>query len=181
MSRLSQRYQTEIIPQLQTEFGVKNVHLVPRVEKIIVNVGLGRATQDSRVTEVATTTLRKVTGQQPIPTKAKHSIASFKLRQGQKIGLKTTLRRERMYEFLDRLISVVIPRVRDFHGLSVKAFDPHGNYTIGLPDQSVFPELTFEEMPVMHGLEVTIVTTGTNREQSARLLELLGLPLERSQ
>src|SRR5690606_21254119 len=150
MSRLKQLYIGNIVPGLQKELSLANVHQVPRLEKIVVNVGLGKAKDDKKLMEVATNTLRKITGQQPVETVAKQSIASFKLREGNKIGLKVTLRDERMYEFMDRLINIVLPRLRDFHGVSNRAFDKSGNYSIGLVDQSVFPELTFDETTTTH-------------------------------
>lgn len=178
-ARLEDKYKKEVAPALKNEFGFSNVHQIPRVEKIVINVGAGRATSEARLLEVATNTLRKITGQQPVQTKAKSSIASFKLREGQAIGLKVTLRSVRMYEFLDRLISIVLPRSRDFRGLSLRAFDPMGNYSIGLSDQSIFPELPYEDTAFTHGLQINIVTSTRDKAQSRRLLELLGMPLER--
>ena len=180
MSRLGKYYLKEAVPKLKSEFGIANIHQVPKIEKVIINVGLGKTSGDKRSMESATNTLRKITGQQPIATTAKHSIAGFKLREGQPIGLKVTLRRGRMYDFLDRLIGVVAPRMRDFHGLSRGAFDSSANYSIGIPDQSVFPELSYEDTAFTHGLQVTIVTSTDDLRQSSRLLELIGLPLERS-
>ncbi len=180
MTELQKRYQQEIIPKLRDEFQIKNPHQLPRLLKIVVNVGFGGRQQDSKLIETVEKTLRKVTGQAPVFTLSKHSIASFKLRQGQKIGLKVTLRRDRMYDFLERLIRVTLPRVRDFHGLARTSLDKSGNYTIGFADQAVFPELTYEDTPLSHGLEITLVTSSTDPAQALRLLELLGLPLERS-
>lgn len=179
MTRLADTYQKQIVPKLKEEFEIKNVRQVPKLEKIVMNVGFGKAQSDSKIAEIITNTLRKVTGQQPLSTAAKHSIAGFKLRQGQKIGLKVTLRRARMYDFLDRLVNVTLPRVRDFHGLARASVDKSGNYTFGLSDQAVFPELTYEDTIVTHGLEITLVTSTSDRTQSLRLLELLGLPLEK--
>ncbi|HVU59547.1 MAG TPA: 50S ribosomal protein L5, partial [Candidatus Saccharimonadales bacterium] len=150
-----------------------------RLEKIVVNVGLGRAKEDKKVMDAATNTLRKITGQQPIQTTSRKSIASFKLREGQKIGLKVTLRGDRMYEFMDRLISIVIPRLRDFHGVSAKAFDRQGNYSFGMTDQSVFPELTFDETTVAHGLQVVFVIRSDSPAHSRALLEKFGMPFEK--
>ena len=164
---------------LQKSLGLKNVNQVPRLEKIVLNIGLGRGKDDKRLFETAATTLRKITGQQPMETTARKSIAAFKLREGNKIGLKVTLRGDRMYEFLDRLIAIVMPRLRDFHGVPRGAFDPKGNYSIGMRDQSVFPELTFEDTAVTHGLQINLVTTATNQEQGKALLELLGMPFEK--
>src|SRR5215472_11109075 len=142
--RLRAQYNAKFAAALKEELGLANAHQVPKLEKIVVNVGLGRAKDEKKYMEVATNTLRKITGQQPVETVAKKSIAGFKLREGNKIGLKVTLRGDRMYEFMDRVITVVLPRLRDFHGVSVKAFDKSGNYSLGFIDQSVFPELTFE-------------------------------------
>lgn len=179
-SRLEKHYQKEVVPKLMSELGYSNVHQVPRIQKVVLNVGAGRAVTDNKIMETATTTLRKITGQQPLETKAKSSIAGFKLREGQKIGLKVTLRRLYMWEFIDRLISVVLPRTRDFRGLSRKAFDRDGNYSIGVRDQSVFPELTYEDTASIHGLQINIVTSSSDKVANQRLLELLGFPLERT-
>jgi large subunit ribosomal protein L5 len=178
-ARLRQQYAATIAKELQKELGIENAHEVPRVEKITVNIGLGRAKDDKKTLEVAANTLRKITGQEPIDTIAKKSIAGFKLREGNKIGLKVTLRGDKMYEFLDRLITIVLPRLRDFHGVSAKAFDRQGNYAIGLTDQSVFPELTFEETTTPHGLQA-IMTIKANEPAHARaLLEKFGMPFEK--
>jgi large subunit ribosomal protein L5 len=178
-ARLRARFNSSIAKDLQKELSLKNVHEVPRLEKIVVNVGLGRAMNDKKVMETATNTLRKITGQQPIQTTAKNSIAGFKLREGNKIGLKVTLRGDRMYEFIDRVINLVIPRLRDFHGVSAKAFDKQGNYAIGFIDQSVFPELSFEETTTSHGLQVIFVINAKEREHARALLEKFGLPFEK--
>lgn len=180
MSRLNDTYTKQVVPKLREEFKLANTHQVPQITKVVVNVGVGRATQDKKALEYAANTLRKITGQQPIQTYSKRSIAGFKLREGAAIGLKVTLRRERMYDFLDRLISIVLPRLRDFRGLSRKAFDPQGNYSIGLKDQTVFAELTYEESTITHGLQINLVTNSADQKLNERLLELLGLPLERS-
>lgn len=176
MPRLKASYNEQIVKELMSELGLTNPHDVPRVRKIVVNCGLGRGKDDKRLMEVATNTLRKITGQQPIQTTAKNSIASFKLREGNKIGLKVTLRDERMYEFMDRLINLVIPRLRDFHGVSAKAFDRQGNYAIGFTDQSVFPELSFEETSLAHGLQVIFVIQAKDKDQARALLEKFGMP-----
>lgn len=178
-ARLRAQYNTTLAKELQAELGLSNPHQVPRLEKIIVNVGLGKAKDDKKVMEVATNTLRKITGQQPIETVAKNSIAGFKLREGNKIGIKVTLRGERMYEFADRLISLVLPRLRDFHGVSAKAFDQQGNYSLGFVDQSVFPELTFEETTTAHGLQVVFVIRAEEKAHSRALLEKFGMPFEK--
>lgn len=177
--RLKKLYQEEITPQLQKELNLDNVHQVPRVEKIIVNVGLGRAQGDKKMFEAATNTIRKITGQQPVETIAKQSIAGFKLREGSKIGLKVTLRDDRMYEFMDRLINIVLPRLRDFHGVSPRAFDKSGNFSLGLTDQSVFPELSFDETTTLHGLQVVFVIKCHETSQSRSLLEKFGVPFEK--
>lgn len=177
--RLRQQYNQTIAKELLKDLGLKNLHQVPRLEKVVVNVGLGKAKDDKKVMEVATNTLRKITGQQPIETVAKNSIAGFKLREGNKIGLKVTLRGDKMYEFTDRLISLVIPRLRDFHGVSAKAFDRQGNYSLGLTDQSVFPELTFEETTTAHGLQVVFVINCEEKAHARALLEKFGLPFEK--
>lgn len=179
IARFRQQYDETIAKELQQELGLKNPHQVPRLEKIVVNCGLGKAKDEKRIMEVATNTLRKITGQQPIQTTAKNSIAGFKLREGNKIGLKITLRGERMYEFLDRVITTVLPRLRDFHGVSVKAFDGQGNYSIGFVDQSVFPELSFEETTPPHGLQVIFVIKCKEKAHARALLEKFGMPFEK--
>jgi len=179
VARLQNDYNTKFVPELQKELELANVHQVPRLEKIVINVGLGRAKDDKKVIEAAKNTLRKITGQEPIETVAKNSIAGFKLREGNMIGLKLTLRGTRMYEFVDRLINIVLPRLRDFHGVSAKAFDKQGNYSIGMTDQSVFPELSFEETTTTHGLQVVFVVKAQNRDQSRALLTKFGMPFEK--
>lgn len=178
-ARLRVRYNQELAKQLQQELGLKNPHEVPRLEKIVVNSGLGRAKDDKRILETAANTLRKVTGQQPVDTYAKNSIAGFKLREGNKIGIKVTLRGDKMYEFADRVINLVLPRLRDFHGVSVKAFDKQGNYSLGFTDQSVFPELSFEETTPAHGLQVIFVIKCKEKEHARALLEKLGMPFQK--
>jgi large subunit ribosomal protein L5 len=178
-ARLRSQYNATLAPELQKELGLKNPHQAPKLEKIVVNIGLGRALNEKKLMEVATNTLRKITGQQPVQTAAKNSIAGFKLREGNKIGLKVTLRGERMYEFLDRVINVVLPRLRDFHGVSAKAFDGQGNYSIGFTDQSVFPELSFEETTTAHGLQVILVINCEEKAHARALLEKFGLPFEK--
>lgn len=179
MPRLKRLYRETLQQALVSELGLKNLHQVPRLEKIVLSVGLGRAKEDNRAKELALNTLRKITGQQPIETAAKHSIAGFKLREGQKIGAKVTLRGDRMYEFLERLIQIVLPRVRDFHGVSAKAFDRSGNYNLGIVEQSVFPELGFEDVSLLHGLQITVVITGGSPEHSRALLAGLGMPFDK--
>lgn len=177
--RLKQQYHDVIAKQLKDELGLSNLHEAPRLEKIVINVGLGRAKDDKRLLEVAQNTLIKITGQKPIQTVAKQSIASFKLREGSKIGLKVTLRDGRMYEFADRFINLVLPRVRDFHGVSAKAFDKQGNYSVGLADQSVFAELTYEDTATPHGLQVVFVINAKDPGHSRALLEKFGVPFEK--
>lgn len=177
--RLKKLYVDEIAKQLKDELNLSNLHEAPRLEKIVINVGLGRAKDDKRLIEVAENTLSKITGQKPVHTLAKQSIASFKLREGSEIGLKVTLRDARMYEFSDRFINLVLPRLRDFHGVSAKAFDKQGNYSIGLIDQSVFPELTYEDTTTAHGLQVVLCIKSKNPAHARALLEKLGVPFEK--
>ena|SRR3989344_3730922 len=177
--RLKKLYVTEVTRQLKDELKLANIHDVPRLEKIVINVGLGRAKDDKRLLEVADNTLMKITGQKPVRTVAKQSIASFKLREGSKIGLKVTLRDARMYEYADRFINLVLPRLRDFHGLSAKAFDKQGNYSIGLSDQSVFAELSYEDTATPHGLQVVFAIKSKSPQHARALLEKFGVPFER--
>lgn len=180
-ARLREEYNTKFAGELMKELGLTNAHQIPRLEKITVNIGLGRAKDDKKLMEVATNTLRKVTGQEPMETVAKKSIAGFKLRDGNKIGLKVTLRGDKMYEFLDRLVTIVLPRLRDFHGVSLKAFDRQGNYSLGLTDQSVFPELTFEETTTAHGLQAVFTIKAQSPEHSQALLAKFGMPFEKKE
>ncbi len=181
VARLKDLYNTQYARELMEELGYKNFHQVPRLEKVVVNVGLGRAKDDKKILETAANTLKKITGQQPIDTFAKLSIAAFKLREGNKIGLKVTLRGNKMYEFTDRVINIVLPRLRDFHGVKATAFDKSGNYSIGFIDQSVFPELTFEETTTVHGLQVVFVVRAESVEASRALLTKFGMPFEKEQ
>lgn len=178
-ARLRAEYNDKFVAELVKELGLTNVNQVPKLEKIVLNIGLGRAKDDKRMMEIATNTLRKITGQEPVQTTAKNSIAGFKLREGNKIGLKVTLRGERMYEMLDRLVNVVLPRLRDFHGVSAKAFDKQGNYSIGLTDQSVFPELTFEETTTPHGMQFVLVIKSEDPSHARALLTKFGMPFEK--
>jgi large subunit ribosomal protein L5 len=178
-ARLRLQYQTTIRQELLKELGLKNIHQVPKLEKIVVNTGLGRAKDEKKLLEVAGNTMRKITGQQPVETIAKNSIAGFKLREGNKIGLKVTLRADKMYEFMDRVINIVIPRLRDFHGVNPKAFDGQGNFALGFTDQSVFPELSFEETTTAHGLQVIFVIRAQEKAHARALLEKFGLPFEK--
>ena len=178
-ARLKTAYNQKIAKELQKELKLANIWEVPRLEKIVINCGLGRAKDDKRLMEVAANTVRKITGQQPVETTARMSIASFKLREGNKIGIKATLRDERMYEFADRFINIILPRLRDFRGVSESSFDKQGNYSIGLIDQSVFPELSFEETSTPHGLQVIFNIKAKQPEHARLLLEKLGMPFER--
>ncbi|MGA7398705.1 MAG: 50S ribosomal protein L5 [Candidatus Sulfotelmatobacter sp.] len=174
--RLRSKFEKEVAPALLKELELKNAMAVPRLNKIVVNMGMGEATQNSKILDPAVNELGQITGQKPIVTKAKKSIAAFKVREGQAIGTMVTLRGDRMYEFLDRLVNIVLPRVRDFKGVSTKSFDGRGNYTIGLHDQLIFPEISYEKVDKMKGMNVTIVTTAANDNQARTLLKHLGMP-----
>jgi large subunit ribosomal protein L5 len=178
-ARLKQLYVSTYAAELQKELEISNPNDVPRLQKIVLNVGVGRGKDDKKLFETVANTLKKITGQQPVETIAKKSIASFKLREGNKIGMKVTLRGERMYEFLDRLVNIVLPRLRDFHGVNAKAFDKQGNFSVGLVDQSVFPELTFDETTTTHGLQVIFVIKSANPAHSRALLAKFGMPFEK--
>lgn len=178
-ARLKKLYTDQYKTELFKELGLGNVNEVPRLEKIIVSIGLGKAKDDKKMFEVASNTLIKVTGQKPVETFAKQSIASFKLREGNRIGLKVTLRGSHMYEFLDRVTNLVLPRLRDFHGVSLRSFDGQGNYSIGFTDQSIFPELSFEETTNSHGMQITIVIDSKSKEHSKALLAKFGMPFEK--
>jgi len=175
-ARLKERYQKEIAPGLAKEFGISNPMAIPRVEKVVINMGLGEAIANAKIVDTAADELRAVTGQKPVTTRAKKSIAAFKLRQGMPIGTMVTLRGDRMYEFLDRLIAVALPRVRDFRGVSPKAFDGRGNYTLGVRDQLIFPEIDFNKVDKTRGMNISIVTTAKDDEQARALLKALGMP-----
>ena len=174
--RLRSKFEKEVAPALLNELDLKNTMAVPRLNKIVVNMGMGEATQNSKVLDPAVNELGLITGQKPIVTKAKKSIAAFKVREGQSIGTMVTLRGDRMYEFLDRLVNIVLPRVRDFKGVSTKSFDGRGNYTLGLHDQLIFPEISYEKVDKQKGMNVTIVTTAANDNQARMLLKHLGMP-----
>jgi len=176
MARLKDHYKKSAVPALMKEFSYPNVMAVPRVERVTINIGMGEATQNSKILDPAVNELGQITGQKPIVTKAKKSIAAFKVREGQAIGAMVTLRGDRMYEFFDRLVSVVLPRVRDFRGVSTKSFDGRGNYTLGLHDQLIFPEIQYEKVNNLKGMNVTIVTTAANDNQARSLLKHLGMP-----
>jgi large subunit ribosomal protein L5 len=176
MSRLKQRYEQEVIAALKKEFGYKNVMAIPKIEKVVVNMGLGEATQNAKIVDTGVDELGKITGQKPVVTRAKKSIAQFKVRKGMPIGTMVTLRGERMWEFLDRLISVALPRVRDFRGVSQRGFDGRGNYTLGLKDQLLFPEIDYMKVDKARGMNISVVTTAKTDEESRKLLQLLGMP-----
>ena len=176
MSRLKERYQKEVVPALQKEFGYKNVMAVPKIEKVVVNMGLGEATSNAKLVDVGADELARITGQKPVTRRAKKSIAAFKVRKGMPIATMVTLRGERMWEFLDRLISVALPRVRDFRGVSPKGFDGRGNYTLGLKDQLLFPEIDYMKVDKARGMNISVVTTAKSDEESRKLLQLLGMP-----
>jgi large subunit ribosomal protein L5 len=174
--RLRARFEKEVAPALLKELELKNPMAVPRLHKIVVNMGVGEATQNAKVLDPAVNELGQITGQKPVVTRAKKSIAAFKVRQGQSIGAMVTLRGDRMYEFFDRLVNIVLPRVRDFRGVSSKSFDGRGNYTIGLHDQLIFPEISYEKVDKLKGMNVTIVTTAANDSQARSLLKHMGMP-----
>lgn len=176
MSQLRERYQKEILPQLVREFGYSNTLQAPRIAKLVVNVGVGEALVNAKALDAAVADITLITGQKPIITKARKSIATFKLREGRAIGVKVTLRGERMWSFFDRLCNVALPRIRDFRGISPDAFDGRGNYTLGLREQLVFPEIQYDKIDKLRGMEISIVTTAGTDEEGRRLLELLGMP-----
>jgi large subunit ribosomal protein L5 len=176
MSRLKDRYTADVAPALAKEFGYGNVMAIPRIEKIVVNMGLGEATQNAKVVDVGADELARVSGQKPVVTRAKKSIAQFKVRKGMPIGTMVTLRGERMWEFLDRLMAVALPRVRDFRGVSARGFDGRGNYTLGLKDQLLFPEIDYMKVDKARGMNISVVTTAKTDEESRKLLQLLGMP-----
>ncbi len=176
VARLREKYKSEIAPALQREFGYKNAMQIPKLDKITINMGLGEAIANSKIVDVAVNELAAVAGQKPVVTKARKSIAAFKLREGMNIGAMVTLRGDRMYEFLDRLTAIVLPRVRDFRGISGKSFDGRGNYTLGLRDQVIFPEIDFGKVDKARGMNICITTTATTDEEGRALLRLFGMP-----
>ncbi len=180
MSRLRERYTQSVVPALSKEFGYTNRMVVPKIEKIVVNMGLGEATQNIKIIDTGADELSRITGQRPVTTRAKKSIAQFKLRKGMPIGAMVTLRGERMYEFFDRLISVALPRVRDFRGVSPRGFDGRGNFTMGLKDQLIFIEIDYMKVDHSRGMNVSVVTTARTDEEARRLLQLMGMPLRAS-
>jgi large subunit ribosomal protein L5 len=179
MNQMQARYQKEIAPALFKSLDLKNIMQIPRVEKVVVNIGLGESMDDAKAIEAATSDLTQITGQKPVMTKSRKSIAAFKLREGRIIGTKVTLRGERMWAFLDRLVNIALPRVRDFRGVSPNAFDGRGNYTLGLRDQLIFPEIDYDKIDKLRGMEVTIVTTAKSDDQARALLQLLGMPFKK--
>ena len=181
MSRLFDRYKSEIIPEIQKEFGITNVNAVPRLAKIVINVGVGEAIQNAKLLDAAKAELAQISGQQPVISRAKKSISAFKLRKGVAIACFVTLRDKRMYEFYDRLVNLVLPRVRDFRGVSPKAFDGRGNYTLGLRDQLVFPEIDYTKVDKSRGMNITIVTSARDDKEAYALLKKLGMPFRESQ
>jgi len=178
--RLRAKFEKEVAPVLLNELELKNSMAVPRLNKIVVNMGVGEATQNAKVLDPAVNELTQITGQKPVTTKARKSIAAFKVREGQSIGAMVTLRGDRMYEFFDRLVNIVLPRVRDFKGVSTKSFDGRGNFTLGLHDQLIFPEISYEKVDKLKGMNVTIVTTAANDNQARTLLKHLGMPFRQN-
>ena len=176
MSRLRERYQNEVVPELRKAFGYTNHMAVPKIERIVVNMGLGEATQNPKIIEVGADELGRITGQRPVTRRARKSVAAFKLRQGMPIGTMVTLRGERMYEFLDRLVSIALPRVRDFRGVSPRGFDGRGNLTLGLKDQLIFLEIDYMKVDKSRGMNVSVVTTAKTDEEGRKLLQLMGMP-----
>ena len=176
---LQERYREEVAPALYKELNLENVMQVPRISKVVVNIGVGEALDNAKALDAAVGDLIKITGQKPVITKARMSIANFKLREGRAIGVKVTLRGERMWSFLDRLLNIALPRVRDFRGISPEAFDGRGNYTLGLTEQLVFPEIEYDKIDKLRGLEISIITTARNDDESRQLLQMLGMPFRK--
>jgi large subunit ribosomal protein L5 len=179
MNRMKERFQKELVPALMEGLNLQNVMMVPHITKVVVNIGLGEAMDNPKALDAAVGDILQITGQKPVITKARKAIANFKLREGRSIGVKVTLRGERMWSFLDRLINIVLPRVRDFRGVSGESFDGRGNYTLGLREQLIFPEIEYDKIDKIRGLEVTIVTTAQNDDQARALLQLLGMPFRK--
>jgi large subunit ribosomal protein L5 len=180
MNRVKEKYQKDVVPALTKEFGYKNVMAVPRVHKVVVNMGLGEATGNAKLVDIGSDELSRITGQKPVTRRAKKSIAQFKVRKGMPIGAMVTLRGDRMWEFLDRLISIALPRVRDFKGVSPKGFDGRGNYTLGLRDQLLFPEIDYMKVDKARGMNVSVVTTAKTDEEARKLLQFIGMPFRQS-
>ena len=181
MNRMQEKYNNEVVPALRKAFDLKNIMQVPRISKVVVNIGMGEAMDNPKAMEAAVNDLTIITGQKPVMTKARQSIANFKLREGRLIGTKVTLRGDRMWAFLDRLMSTALPRVRDFRGVSANAFDGRGNYTLGLRDQLIFPEIEYDKIDKLRGMEVTIVTTAKNDDQARVMLQMLGMPFSKKE
>jgi large subunit ribosomal protein L5 len=179
-ARLKEKYQKEVVPALTKEFGYKNVMAVPRVQKVVVNMGLGEATANAKIVDVGADELSRITGQKPVTRRAKKSIAAFKVRKGMPIGTMVTLRGERMWEFLDRLMNIALPRVRDFKGVSPRGFDGRGNYTLGLRDQLLFPEIDYMKVDKSRGMNVSVVTTAKTDEEARKLLQFIGMPFRQN-
>jgi large subunit ribosomal protein L5 len=180
MSRLRERYEKEVVPGLRKEFGYANVMAIPKITKVVVNMGLGEATQNAKIVDTGADEIGRITGQKPVVTRAKKSIAQFKVRKGMPIGTMVTLRGPRMWDFLDRLMAVALPRVRDFRGVSPRGFDGRGNYTLGLKDQLLFPEIDYMKVDKARGMNISVVTTARTDEESRKLLQLLGVPFRTS-
>jgi large subunit ribosomal protein L5 len=176
MSRLREKYQNDVVPALRKEFGYKNVMAVPKIEKVVVNMGLGEATSNVKIVDTGADELARITGQKPVTRRSKKSIAAFKVRKGQPVGTSVTLRGERMWEFLDRLMAIALPRVRDFKGVSPKGFDGRGNYTLGLRDQLLFPEIDYMKVDKARGMNVSVVTTAKTDQEARKLLQFIGMP-----
>jgi large subunit ribosomal protein L5 len=181
MNRMQEKYNNEVVPALRKAFDLKNVMQVPRITKVVVNIGMGEAMDNPKAMEAAVSDLTTITGQKPVMTKARKSIANFKLREGRLIGTKVTLRGDRMWSFLDRLMNTALPRVRDFRGVSGNAFDGRGNYTLGLRDQLIFPEIEYDKIDKLRGMEVTIVTTAKDDDQARTMLQMLGMPFSKKE
>ena len=180
MSRLKEKYSSDVVPALRKEFGYKNVMAIPKIQKVVINMGLGEATSNAKIADTGADELGKITGQKAVIRRATKSIAQFKLRQGMPVGAMVTLRGERMYEFLDRLISIALPRVRDFRGVSPKGFDGRGNFTLGLKDQLLFPEIDYMKVDKARGMNVSVVTTAKTDEEAKKLLQFIGMPFRQS-
>ena len=180
MSRLRERYQNEVVPALRKEFGYGNPMAVPRIERVVVNMGLGEATQNAKLIDVGADELARITGQRPVTRRARKSVAQFKVRQGMPIGVMVTLRGERMFEFLDRLVSIALPRVRDFRGVPQRGFDGRGNYTLGLKDQLIFLEIDYMKVDKARGMNISVVTTANTDEEGRKLLQLMGMPFRQN-
>jgi large subunit ribosomal protein L5 len=178
--RLKETYRQEVVPALMKEFGYRNVMEVPRLQKVVVNIGLGEALQNPKALDSAASDIAAITGQKPVITRAKRSIANFKVRQGNPIGLSVTVRGDRMWELVDRMVNAALPRIRDFHGVSNKGFDGRGNYSLGIREQLIFPEIEYDKIDRIRGLQLTLVTTARNDEEGKRLLQLLGMPFSRN-